>query len=148
MPRTTLRLSETHCYNYNQESQGSVLCARNTHPLNCLQRSHREKEWRRNAPSVLLNSGAGTPTLFNFSSFVSQFNLELLKFDLCFVHCALLWPQCSEPQGSLSPTIPSSLLEEEEEEGEGGRVRKKICKTHQCQQRWGELQFGRCWNRI
>lgn len=77
--------------------------------------------------SVLLNSGAGTPTLFNFSSFVSQFNLELLKFKLIFL-CPLCSPLASV-QGTRAvpwfsaPTISSSL---EEEEDEGGRLRRKV----------------------
>lgn len=63
---------------------------------------------------VLLNSGAGTPTLFNFSSFVSQFNLELLKFKLMFALSSVpsfgLSPGSLELcPGLLSPTISSSL---------------------------------------
>lgn len=54
---------------------------------------------------MLLNPGAGTPTLFNFSSFVSQFNLELLKVKLIFALSTVLFVlspvnlevQCSPP---------------------------------------------------
>lgn len=67
-----------------------MLCARNTYTLNCLQRSRREKEQGRNAASVLLNSGAVTPTPFHFPSSVFQFNLWLLRSRLIFALSSVL----------------------------------------------------------
>lgn len=67
-----------------------MLCARNIYTLNCLQRSRREKERGRNAASVLLNSGAVTPTLFHFPSSVFQFNLWLLRSGLIFALSSVL----------------------------------------------------------